>query len=116
MRAWTGVLAVMLVIAAACASTGSAGGDGDRGAQVNRIAAEQIEESMAQNALQLVQDLRPGWRGTVYLDGFRLGPLSELASIPLSTVESMEYLEPIDAAARFGLEHQGGGAILVKTR
>lgn len=116
MRALYGILALTLMVTAACASTGSTDGGRDNRAQMNRITAEEIDESAAQNALQLLQDMRPGWRGTVYLDGFRLGPLSELASIPLSTVQSMEYLEPIDAAARFGLEHQGGGAIIVKTR
>lgn len=108
-RAWVAVLAMAL---AGCATTGQAGQDRDR---YNLITAEQIANATQSNVLQLVRELRPGWTGTAYLDGFRLGSMQELATVAVTSVKEVEYLDRIEAAARFGIENQGG-AILVKTR
>lgn len=109
-------VAAATVALVACASASSRTDGSDTRDRLNRITYEEIQDATQQNALQLIQELRPGWRGTPYLDGYRLGSMSELATIPLSSVREVEYLEPIDASARFGIEHTGGGAILVKTR
>lgn len=107
---------VMALALAGCAAS-SAGGDGpETRDRLTRITAEEIEDATQSNAYQLVQELRPGWRGTAYLDGYRLGPLRELASVPVASVRSVEYLRPMEAASRFGIEHPDGGAILVMTR
>jgi hypothetical protein len=116
MRLSRTVVAVAVLASAACASTSSRADGPETRDRLNRITYEEIQEATQQNGLQLVRELRPGWRGTPYLDGYRLGSMSELSTIPASSIREIEYLEPIDAAARFGIEHEGGGAILVKTR
>ncbi len=105
--------AVLALAFAGCATTPE--GQARERDRYNLITAEQIAEATQSNVLQLVRELRPSWRGTAYLDGYRLGSMSELASIPVSSIREVEYLEPIEAAARFGIENEGG-AILVKSR
>ncbi|HET6765313.1 MAG TPA: carboxypeptidase regulatory-like domain-containing protein [Longimicrobiaceae bacterium] len=52
---------------------------------------------------------------TVYVDGQRRGGLTELAQISVVDVESMEFLDPAEAARRFGSD-TARGVILVTTR
>ncbi len=96
----------------------------------NRITVEEIRTGPRSNALDLVQTLRPRWlqvRGPttfeasrenpvmVYVDGVRIGGPAQLRFVPVPTIESLEYLDPTRASARFGLDHVNG-AILITTR
>lgn len=97
--------------------------------QPNRITSEEIRQVTAQNAYQLIQQLRPNWlqahtpslgtssRGQVlvYVDNTRMGGIDFLRQVSIAEVETAEYLNAAEAASRFGL-NQTGGAILVKTR
>lgn len=114
MRAYRGILLILVLVLAGCATTAS---DGERSRRdPYRISAEEIEEATQQNVLDLVRARRPRWEGVAYLDGYRLGPMSRLAEVDVSSVRSIEWLNRVDARARFGLEHGEGGAILVRTR
>jgi hypothetical protein len=93
----------------------------------NVIARAEIESATHNNALELVQTLRPAWlthRGQesmalgqgvdVYVDGVRQDR-NYLARLPLSQVDRLEFLSPSEATFRFGTQ-QGSGAIIVATR
>lgn len=119
---------LLLVLAAtACAATrtGATGHDQDR------ISREEIVESDALNAYELVQRLRPRWlsdrggrsltMGTqilVYLDGARLGNTDMLRQVSREGIYSMRYLDASQATAELsgiGSEHVAG-AIVISTR
>ncbi|HJQ10293.1 MAG TPA: hypothetical protein VJ840_04610 [Gemmatimonadaceae bacterium] len=54
---------------------------------------------------------------TVYLNGLRMGGVDQLMQIPAMDLTSIEFLSPIEAAARFGpMYGYGGGAILLTMR
>jgi hypothetical protein len=53
---------------------------------------------------------------SVYLDGLRLGGPEELNRISAIDVIGIEFLTPIEAAAKFGPTGRNGGAILLTTR
>jgi len=127
----------LLVLTAACASTGTSRGDS------SVITAEEIAESPTRNAYDLVSSLRPRWlnvRGQqrlvttptdttgnrpvsqmatttimVYLDGTRLGELDSLRSVNTSDVRSVRRLSAAEATQQFGSGHTHG-AIVVSTR
>lgn len=50
----------------------------------------------------------------LYLDAQRLQGVEELRTMNLANIASVRYLDPIQAGARYGLDH-GAGAILVTT-
>jgi hypothetical protein len=118
------MLALTLAVATtACATTGERQPTGNP----NLITAEQIEQSTATNAYDLVQNLRPRWlqvRGmtgaptgetAVYLDGTRFGEIDALRRLNARGLRSLEFLNPTEATNRFGTGH-GHGAILITTR
>jgi hypothetical protein len=117
-------LALAVAVAAtACATTGEHQPTGNP----NMLTSEQIEQSTATNAHDLVQNLRPRWlqvRGmhgaptgqtAVYLDGARFGEIDSLRRINTRSIGSMRFLNPTEATNRFGTGH-GHGAILITTR
>jgi hypothetical protein len=53
---------------------------------------------------------------TVYLDGLRMGGSEELNRIAAIDIVRIQFLSPIEAAARFGPTGRNGGAILLTTR
>jgi len=90
--------------------------------------ADEITRAGFTDAFATVQSLRPQWlveRGTtsfshpehikVYLDGSLLGGVGNLRQISTSSIESMRYMDGIEASNRYGLDH-GMGAILVFTK
>ncbi len=94
------------------------------------LTADEIGEAAVNTAYEAVQLTRPRWLTrrssptmgnpaptppVVYLDGIRIGDISELERLRAEVVERMEYLSPSDATNRFGTNHTGG-AILVTTR
>jgi hypothetical protein len=93
----------------------------------NFIFADEINSSVATNAYDLIESLRPYWlrgRGPksvrnrmasnpmAYVDGLRLGNISSLVSLPVHNIVKIEYMNSGDATIRFGTDHPGG-AILI---
>jgi hypothetical protein len=97
------------------------------------IAEAEINSALYQNALEIVQNLRPAMlipRGTsptaresstasiaivAYQDDVRLGEISSLVNIPASRVKEIRFLNARDATTRYGTGH-GSGVILVTTK
>lgn len=93
----------------------------------NYIFADEIRRSVATNAYDLIESLRPHWlrgRGPksvrvrmasnpiVYVDGLRHGYVSALISLPVHNIVEIQYMSSGDATIRFGIDHPGG-AILI---
>lgn len=95
----------------------------------NVIVESEIPASGAQNALEVIQRVRPSMlrarNGTTnetgvldivfYIDGTRAGDRESLAAIPASNVREIRLLNATDATTRFGTGHSLG-AILVTTK
>jgi hypothetical protein len=94
----------------------------------NLITAEEIRETNATNAFEAVSRLRANWlrkRGVasmnregsilVYRDGMRFGTPESLRQLNANEIESITFLDGLQATQRFGLDH-GNGAILVASR
>ena len=110
----------VVLLAAACASSGS----GERPSN-NVINVEQIAATRAQNAYEIVEQLQPGWmmsRGpqsltnpgaphptaSVYLDGIHAGDLQYLKTIAANNIAEIRYYTAAEASARFGMGHPRG--------
>jgi hypothetical protein len=53
---------------------------------------------------------------SVYLDGLRLGGPEELSRIAAIDIVGIQFLTPIETAAKYGPTGRNGGAILLTTR
>jgi hypothetical protein len=134
MRVSNRVLGLALVVAAAaCASGGSGGtggGSGSGGGRRDVLVHAELTggTSPATNLYDAIRVMRPDWLNTragssmmqagtlfVYLDNARLGTPDQLRSIRTDQVESVRYVNPTEAQARFGADHVHG-AILVTSR
>ena len=128
--AFRSVLVVFLLGMAGCAgAANSTDGASRPRARSDFLGGEELRRGGYSNLYELIRDARPRWlqpRGVdtisgtpgqvqVHIDGNRMGPVEVLRTIPLSGVTSIQFLGPVDAAGRFGLDH-GHGAILVSTR
>jgi hypothetical protein len=91
------------------------------------ITRDVIAGTQYTNLFDVIQALRSNWLRVknsgdfgkadllqVYLDNQRIGGVEELRNIAPSSVLSVRYYDPISAAARWGLNHNGG-AIYVLT-
>ena len=121
----------MLLLAAACSGSSSAAtqpGTSGR-SRGNLITAEEIRQrAQYSNLYDVIDHLRPRWLRTqgpdtmtgtptsvqVHMDGNRLGGVDVLRSLAPTGVTSIQWLPPIDASARFGLDHSQG-AIIIST-
>ena len=104
---------------------------GTRAARVtNVITRQELAASVAQNAYDAIQNLRPSYlrtRGTqtfdptvstqaaVYLDEQRYGDITALKSMLLDNIEEIRYLNPSAATSMYGTNHTAG-VIAVITR
>ena len=90
------------------------------------ISEAEIKATSYQNALEVVQGLRPTMmrpRGTstsqyqvvAYMDDVRLIDLNGLSTIPSERVKEIRYINARDATTRWGTGH-GSGVILVTTK
>jgi hypothetical protein len=133
-------LALLVMLAAACASTGASGGGGNP----DLITREQIEDLSEENAYLVVRRLRSGWlrprsqaslgaaarrdplvgAGTqapaaplpvVFVDDIRYGEVETLTQIALNEIESMQFIGGIEATTRYGTGYDAG-IIHVRTR
>jgi hypothetical protein len=116
----------IVTLSPGCASSGSAGSAGSG----RSITYEEIQRTGANNAYEIVQQLRPGWlrsRGrisiqdggagfpVVYLDSTRYGELATLRQFNVNIIERIDMIDARDATTRYGTGHSGG-VILVTTR
>ena len=123
-----------LLIGAACGGAVSSArtdaADGRPRTRTNVITLEEIQQrGQYTNLYDLVQVLRPRWirsqgpdtmigrdgQVQVHMDGNRLGSVDVLRRLSPHGVTSIEWIAPIDAAGRFGLDHSHG-AVIVSTR
>lgn len=131
---------LVLLLLAACATSGEREGSASRSANV--LTAEEITAARSsQHAFDLIRMLRPAWlqpRGVtslgspveqrpgerqvtqsiavqVYLDGSRAGDVSVLRSILASDILSARFLSATEATSQLGTGHSGG-AIMITTR
>jgi hypothetical protein len=91
------------------------------------ITEAEISASTYQNALEVVQNLRPTMmrpRGTtaygpqpvvLFVDDVRMVDLNGLATVPASRVKEIRYINARDATTRWGTG-VGSGVILVTTK
>lgn len=128
MRKWIRALVglVSILASASCARAGLGAGWGEP--RHDLITQEQILAGGNADLYQLVQKLRPYWiakggndtpqnPGRVYviLDGARVGGLQALRDIPAAGVEYIRWYDGLEAASRWGLEHERG-VIFVSTQ
>lgn len=95
----------------------------------NVIVESEIPASGAQNALEIIQRVRPSMlrarNGSIeetgvmdivfYIDAARAGERQALTSVPAGNVREIRYLNATDATTRFGTGH-ALGAIIVTTK
>lgn len=94
------------------------------------ITQEEIEKANANNAYDLLRQLRPAWfrgRGVVstrdvtagglafYVDGIRLSSVEDLESLAPDRIKEARYLKAIDATTKYGTDHPSG-AVEITTR
>lgn len=118
---------LVVVLLAACASSGQAGG---ASRSRDLITAEELMEVPHGSVYEAVRALRPRWlqaragatmrnpqRETprVYMDGQPFGGVNELWTLLPGEVGEIRFLSASDATTRFGTNHFAG-AIVVTTR
>ena len=99
----------------------------------NLITESEIAATAYQNALDIVQNLRPAMlipRGVgsdatgttttsipiiVYMDDVRLGEPSSMVNVPASRIKEIRFMNARDATTRWGTGHSSG-VILVTTK
>lgn len=127
MRAIRALLTLtILVIGAGCGGSAVRGENAQRGTM---ITFEELEERGAYtNLYAVIEVLRPRWLRTqgpdtfmgrdgevqVHIDGNWLGSVETLRGLSPTGVTSIRWLAPIDASARYGLDHSHG-AIVIST-
>ena len=119
-----GLMATVLV-AGSCAAGTTRDPSERPGNSNDPITREEIDRGQWTNSLELVRSVRPGWvrgRGPdsfadpgqvqVYVDGTRLGDIDLLATLPTHAIVRIEWVDPVSAAGRWGMDH-GHGVIHV---
>ena len=114
-------LLVALVVAGSCVSGPAAGGSDRSSDRPDLITRQEIERGQWSNVYEMVRNLRPNWVRTrgldsfespgnvqVYVDGTRLGEVQLLRTLPTHAIERLEWIDPVRAAGRWGLDHAHG--------
>ena len=123
-----------LLVAFGLAAVGCSGGGSGSGAQpttearaprgsANLITEADIRATSYQNALDIVQNLRPamlrprpgGGPVMLYLDDVKMMDLNGLSTVPAGRIKEIRYISAQDATTRWGTGH-GSGVILVTTK
>lgn len=120
------ILATLLTLPSCALRSGS-----DNRGPYDLITYEEIQEHGQFSTLyDVVEVLRPRWlqpqggpdtftdqpgQVQVHMDGNWMGDVDVLRGLSASGVTSIRWIRPIDAAARYGLDH-GHGAIIISTR
>jgi hypothetical protein len=122
-----------IAVAIGCASSGVSPG----GKNLNVITTDEIAQTSASNAYELIQHLRPNYLRTrgavhgspsadgtnhleavdlvVYLNESRLGGSDQLRQIAFSDIREIHYFSASEATTKWGTGHSAG-AIQVLTR
>lgn len=116
---------VLAALPACAAGSSSSGGSGYSG---NRISAEEMAESTANNAFELIQRRRPQWlrvRGQstftgqegvrVYVNGQPRGGIQSLEQVLVREITLIQYLDAATATQRFGTGNTAG-AIMIEVQ
>jgi hypothetical protein len=134
-----GVLASTFLVATACAAGGSATAgsptpDGEAQQQTRRtvITAAEIPEGTTETAYELVQRLHPDFLRTrvgsrssnrdvpnppnVFVDGQRIGDISELRRIPASALSLIRSYTMEQAKQKFGMQYEAAALEIVYRR
>ena len=127
------LLMLPLLLSTACGGTPSSGTEREpspRRSSYSLITYEEMRErGQYSNLHDLIEVLRPRWlrpqggpdsfggqgQVQVHMDGNWMGDVAVLRSLSVSGVTSIEWIAPLAAAARYGLDHSHG-AIVVSTR
>ena len=119
----------LLVMGLGCSPSLDPAAAGQARTRSSLITFEEMQQRGPFSSLyDLVQKLRPRWLQSqgpdtfmgqpgqvqVHMDGNRLGGVDALRGLGAHGVTSIQWMAPIDAAARFGLDH-GHGAIIIST-
>jgi hypothetical protein len=120
-------IALLVIVAAGCASTSSTGRR-SASRDTRLLTAEEIRQSSAANMYEVIRAYRPEWlikRGqtsinlegdiVVYVDNVALGGPESLRSIDVHSVQSARFMTASEAQMRYGVGHMHG-AIVVTTR
>jgi hypothetical protein len=124
-------LAASIVLATSCASSRGAAAQprSTSPSAADLITRDEISHGHWQNAYELIQALRPRWLRThgpdsilgetpdvqVHMDENRLGGVNALRAIPTTDIVSIQFIDPVSAAARWGGDH-ANGAIIITTK
>jgi len=116
-------VAMLALIATACSSSSTPAPSGGARSSPNLITADEISRVSVQNALEVVQKLRPAMlrrpqvasangqsKGelVVYVDNTRYGPVENLTQIPSSSIAAVRYFSPSESQMKWGSNHPGG--------
>lgn len=115
------LLIAAFALVTACASAPAGEGATARSGDPDLLTRAEIDRGQWTDAYTLVQSLRPRWlrpRGPdsfenpgavqVYVDGTRLGGVSLLRTLPTTAMQRLEWIDPVEAAGRWGLDHAHG--------
>jgi hypothetical protein len=123
------VALALLLVAAGCNPSMDPAAAGRARTRSTLLTFEEMQERGQFSSLyDLIQEMRPRWLRTqgpdtfmgaggqvqVHMDGNRLGGVDALRNLSAHGVTSIQWMAPIDAAARFGLDHSHG-AIIIST-
>jgi hypothetical protein len=124
----TRCFALLLTAALVGCSTASTSGAERPTRNPGVLTQEEMQASHYTNVYEAVAALRANWmrqqapisfgsadagQVVVFMAGVRLGDVSQLRQLNVSGVRSIQYLNPTEAAARFGLQAASGPAIVV---
>lgn len=122
-------LLASVVLTGACVSRPAGEVPGRPTGTSDVITRAEIERGQWSNVYDLVSNLRPRWvrsRGPdslenpgqvqVYVDGTRLGDVQLLRTLPTHAIERLEWIDPVSAAGRWGLDHAHGVIFITYSR
>jgi hypothetical protein len=122
------LLALLSVMA--CAPAATQGSGSSIGHDYNRITADELAASTAQNAYELINKSRPQYlktrgrttvmldtpdRASVFMDGTLFGTPDALKNIPVSGIREIRFYPATEAGIKFGSQY-GAGVIDIKTK
>ena len=122
------IAALMVAGSAGCGSLTSMGAMDPTRPRFDLITQDQILSAGGSDLYELIRKIRPYWilkggddtsenPGVIYVffDGTRMGGLEALRSLPTSGINYIRWLDGIQAASRWGLDHERG-VIYVSTQ
>jgi hypothetical protein len=129
MRVARAIVTVTMLGLGACGGQPRAAGAPATRMRSDIITTEEIQRGHWSTAFDLVEALRPRWinnrgpdtiMGTptevqVYLNDSRLGGPQTLRGVNVTGITSIQFIDGVNAAGRWGAEHSNG-AILISTR